>query len=556
MKAAAGILVFVCLSVTCAVALAFSFGGLNQTVSILSLAFGLVGAAAAWISIGPPKAQPKPTAMDVLLLTIFAIASLRAFLWLIYPVENEWRVLSPNNLGDISLHLDFIRYFASGVRFWPSSPILAGTPLCYPIGVDLFNSMLLHIGVPVERGLVWTGLGGAVLTAWALWRWGGAFAIAAFLFAGGLAGFQVFQTGKIEDFQSALAWKNLFLSMFVTQRGLLYAIPCGLFLLDAWRADFFRTGSNIPRWLQFLLYVTLPLFSVHAFIFISLVLFAIFLTDHPSRKLLLTFVGSAIAPATLAVSLVTGCFSSASGLRWLPGWMQGDEGLKSWVINSGSRLWLPGWAQCNVGLTFWAVNFGISLPILLFLAWKAIALRNREAWVFVGTGLAVFALCFCIAFAPWEWDNTKLLVWAWIVCAPALWSLVLQPLPAFPRVLICLLLFFSGALSLVGGLDGSHGYKLVLRSDLAAAAQALRDVPVVDRIAIEPDFNNPVMLLGRPVLCGYEGHLWSHGLSYRQQWNDLHSILLRSPGWEELARKHNVKWIYVVGSPPVIVPAR
>ena len=530
MKAAAGILSFVCVSVTCAVALAFPCGGLTHAVSLVSMAIGLAAAAAAWFSVRPDE-WPAPAGMDILLLSIFALASLRAFLWLIFPVEDEWHILSPNNLGDLSLHLDFIRYIASGVKFWPESPILAGTPLCYPLGSDLLNSMFLHIGVPVERGLIWTGLGGAALTAWALWRWGGAFALAAFLFAGGLAGFQFFQTGQIEDFQGSLAWKNLFLAMFVTQRGLLYALPCGLFLLCAWRDDFFRAGSGAPRWLQFLLYVTLPLFSVHAFLFLSLVLFAIFLANGESRRILIAFVGCAVPPATLAVFLVTGAFSSSSGLRWLPGWMQGDQG----------------W-------TFWAINFGISLPLLAILAWKAIANPDKETRVFAGTGLAVFVLCFIIAFAPWEWDNTKLLVWAWLACAPALWSIVIRPLPALPRAAACVLLFFSGAVSLVGDLDGRHGYKLALRSELSATAQALHDVPPHDRIAVDPVFNNPAMLLGHPVLCGYDGHLWSHGLNYRKKLEDLHAILKRAPGWEEMAHKHDVKWIYIVGSPAVKIP--
>ena len=531
MKTAAGILVFVCVSVTCAIALAFRFGGLSQPVSLVSFAIGLTTSLAASLAV-KPAARRTPTPADILLLVIFAIASLRAFLWLIYPVNDEWRVLSPNNLGDISLHLDFIRYLASGVAFWPASPILADTPLSYPLGMDLFNSLLSLAGLPVERGLVWTGLGGAALSAWALWRWGGAFALAAFLFAGGLAGFQVFQTGTIADFQSALAWKNLFLSMFVTQRGLLYALPCGLFLLGAWKEDFFGAGSGVPRRLQFLLYVTLPLFSVHAFLFLSLVLLAVFLSERATRSTLLAFVGFAVPPATLAVFLVTGGFSAASGLRLIPGWMRGDE---SWAF----------WA---------AVNFGISLPLLGLLAWRVGSGRDREARVFCGTGLVVFVLCLFVAFAPWEWDNTKLMLWAWIVCAPFLWSAVIRPLPALPRAMICFVLFFSGAVSLVGGLDGRHGYKLVLRSELYSAEKVLRAIPPGDRIAIDPDFNNPAMLLGRPVLCGYEGHLWSHGLDYKRQWNDLHTILRSDPAWREAARRHHVKWLYFNGSAPVRIP--
>lgn len=531
MKAAAAFLIFVSASVTCAVALAFPLGGLSPSGVLASFAIALALAVVAWRGVATSGGRRLPSAWGIVLLLVFALASLRAFLWLVYRVGDEWRVLSPNNLGDISLHLHFIRYLASGVAFWPASPILSGSPLIYPLGMDVFNSMLLIAGVPVERGLVWAGLGGAALAAWALWRWGGGFALAAFLFAGGLAGFEIFHTGKTMDFQGALAWKNLFLSMFVTQRGLLYALPCGLFLLSTWRDDFFRGGAGVPRWIPFVLYATLPIFSVHSFIFLSLVLAAVFVAVRSSRARLLVFVGCAVPPATLAVFLVTGGFAAGSGLRWLPGWMQGGDGWR-----------------------FWVLNFGISLPLLGVLAWRIVAARNREALALVGTGLVVFALCFLVAFAPWEWDNTKLLVWAWLICAPYLWSLVIRPLPAPAQAAICFVLFFSGAVSLVGGLDGRHGYKLVLRSELSSAARELRDVPAGDRIAIAPAYNHPAMLLGHPVLCGYEGHLWSHGLNYRRQWDDLHAILRRDPGWQSLAGDHGVKWIYAEGSPPVRVP--
>ena len=186
-------------------------------------------------------------------------------------------VLSPNNLGDLSLHLNLIRYLSTGVSFWPESSILSDAPLSYPLGADLFNSLLEVCGVETIRGLVWTGLAGAALTGYALWLWGGAFGIAALLFNGGLAGFAVLRTLQIEDFQREIVWKNLFLSMFVTQRGLLFALPAGLFLLNVWRERYFRgTNRSVPFWLQVLLYASMPLFNVHAFLFLSFVLVAIF----------------------------------------------------------------------------------------------------------------------------------------------------------------------------------------------------------------------------------------------------------------------------------------
>jgi hypothetical protein len=136
-----GLLVLVAVAVSSAMGWAFAAGGLSATGAHLSIALGAM-AAAFYAGFVREKIAPKPTAWDILLLAIFALASLRAFIWLIYSVGDEWRVLSPNNLGDISIHLQFIRYFASGVGFWPDSPILVGSPLVYPLGMDLWNSLL------------------------------------------------------------------------------------------------------------------------------------------------------------------------------------------------------------------------------------------------------------------------------------------------------------------------------------------------------------------------------------------------------------------------------
>jgi len=530
-RIATGLLVAAWVAVLCGVASAFATKGLTVPGAAFSLGSGAIAGILAFFLCRDPN-LPAPNAWDVLLMAIFAIASFRAFGWLIYFVGNNWRILSPNNLGDLSLHLQFIRYFAAGAPFWPESPILVGVPLTYPVGADFFNSLISLAGMPVERGLIWTGFVGAALSAWALWRWGGAFAMAALLFNGGLLGFAVFQSGQIDDYQSGAAWKNLFLTMMVPQRGMLFALPAGLVLLRSWRDDFFGSGSGVPRALQFLLYVGMPLFSVHTFLFLSLSLASIFVFQPASRWRLMAFVAAAVPPATLGVWLVTGGFAAASGLRWVPGWMQGEDGWK-----------------------FWVLNFGVLVAIAPLLFWKAIIRGTPETRAFGMVSLGVFLLCFFVSFAPWEWDNTKLLIWAWLVAAPIIWSEILRPMPGIPRAAICVLLFFSGAVSLVGGLDRRHGYDLASREDLAKTRIALQDVPPLDRIAVDPRFNHPVILLGRPVVCGYEGHLWSHGLDYREKLAKLKRVLNREPGWIEEARQIGAKWVWPNGGlDPVKVP--
>ena len=154
MKWLSAALAFAFASVIAATLLAFLFSGLKVPVAWLAFACGIVAASAAWRAT-ESSARARLGCGDWLVLAFFALCSLRAFLWLIYARDDEICVLSPNNLGDLSLHLNLIRYMASGVPFWPESSILSRAPLSYPLGADLFNSLLELFGVTTARGLIW-----------------------------------------------------------------------------------------------------------------------------------------------------------------------------------------------------------------------------------------------------------------------------------------------------------------------------------------------------------------------------------------------------------------
>lgn len=525
MRIVAAVTALVFTSVLSGILLAFAAGGLNPAAAIASLIVGL-GAAILAVRTCPADSAPRLGPWDWILFTIFALASLRGFLWVVGERGDEIFVLSPNNLGDMSLHINFIRYLASGVPFWPESPILTGTPLTYPLGVDLFNSLLELCGVGTFRGLVWVGLLGAALTGAALWRWGGAFALAAFLFNGGLAGFAIFQSGHFEDFQASLIWKNFFLSMFVTQRGLLLALPAGLLLLTTWREEFFRgRPPRIARWLQFVFYASMPLFSLHTFLFLSAMLAGIFVLHAESRRTLGIFVGAAVLPASLCVLLITGNFHASGGLHlawdWLPNFYP-DRKDRGWV----SVL----------------EDFGLTLPLALATVIVAIRKKDAEARCFSGLAIVVFGICGFVAFTRWEWDNMKLMMWCWLALAPYLWAQVIHPLQWPAQVALCFLLFFSGAVSLYGGLDARHGYTLASRSELENWQAAIRDIPATDRFAVVPDYNHPLILLGRKVACGYDGHLWSHGLDYEAKMALTKDALRGAVSWAVAAPELDVQW--------------
>ncbi len=222
--------------------------GVGVTPPLAAIALGLgafAGGVAFWQlrdGTSPDHSAQRPATVSIgswIMFVVFGLFALRVFPWLLYAHGDRLEFLSPNNTGDLPRHLLYGRYFASGAPWWPENPLHAWAPLRYYAGIDLFQSLLLSVGVPEIPGLVWVGLFGSAATALALWRWGGAFALAGFLFSGGLAGFAWLQTGVFLDYQKDLAWKNLALAIFVTQRGFLFALPAGLLLLSAWRERFF-----------------------------------------------------------------------------------------------------------------------------------------------------------------------------------------------------------------------------------------------------------------------------------------------------------------------------
>ena len=576
MKSLISALTAVCVACIAAVFLGAIAGGLNPASAWFALFCGAAAGGCAWLSMSGTldamlrRKPPGPGALEETdpvrgwvewgVIVAFALFALRAFCWLIFWKDGDIAFISPNNLGDLSLHITHIRYLANGAPFWPDNPIYAGSGLHYPFGVDLFNSLLLLVGIPVERGLIWVGLLGALATAVALRRWGGSFAMAGFLFSGGIAGFAIFETMhwdgghltmELQDYQDrfqaldgswhSLAWKSIPLALFVTQRGLLYAIPAGLALLWSWRARLFRVQRSLPFWIEVLLYATMPLFHLHTFIFLSILLGFWSVTAMLARRVPVFPKGWVRDPEFLereSLKLIAWAFVPASVLVWL---LTGFHG-------NGTIHLKAGWMQDEPFFIFWFRNFGF-LPFAVagLLAWLGFRKSDdtrREAAAFVIPAVGFFFVTCFVMFAAWEWDNTKLMIWCYFAVLPALWTM-LREFSVWIRGAACIALFFSGFVSLWGGLDGSHqGYPLANREELNGLQDALRGVSVTATFGCYPTFNHPILLLGHKVAVGYPGHLGSHGIDYKPRKEALESLLRGDPGWKERARELKLDFLF------------
>jgi hypothetical protein len=638
-------LTFVNLSVVCGLLLGMVGHGLNALSAALALVCGVAFAVAAWLGTSdhrkPSGPEPRPSKAPRrygkvwfwLVAAFFALFAVRSFCWLLYIDGSDLKIQSPNNLGDLSLHIALIRTFANGVPLWPDNPIYAFSKLRYPAGIDLFNALLCLVHVDLMRGLVWTGLLGSLATFYAFFRWGGTFGVAGFLFNGGIAGFQFLKTLKFLDYQGGnkIAWKSIPLSMFVTQRGWLYAIPAALVLLWHWREKYFRetpivparrelsapdassaeaaakTGAKVddpeaqpplaaddvgrattvnargngkgplPFWVELSLYASMPLFHVHTFIALTIVLIvALFFervtwpkifSEAPIRRHVTTLLSAALIPATSFVWLVTDQFHAKSMVKWHPGWVQdsADFGAPFFrmggTANFGSATAFGSLLQKTWNgviapfFQFWLTNFGL----WVLLAMALIALCGWRAWktgwrwgkkppadvLFVLSAVVIFAIGYFVQTAPWDWDNLKLMVWGYFLILPFLWSDLIGRW-AFPeRAVICIALFASGFVTLLGGLAAGHpGFGLIDRARLDAIGTAVRPLPVEARFAAYPTYNHPLLLQGRKVVLGYPGHLWTEGFDYNEPNKQLTALMRGAPNWREAAQALGVRYIF------------
>jgi hypothetical protein len=520
--ALAAALVLVGSSTLAAALLSVLRGSLSTDAAALGLLSGVTAASLSWRvcrSVSMPS-HSRYHVLDVLALVAFAVASLRHFLWLYFERDGVVRTLSPNNYGDLPLHLTYIAHFVKGGRFWPDNPIFTGEALHYPFGIDLYTAMLAKLGVPIGVVLPAMGIAGAAAFAVALFAWGRGFAVAAFLFSGGLAGFQVLWTGEWKDYQADLAWKNLFLTLFVPQRGFLFAFPAGLVLLWSWRRRFLRREATLPPLVEGLLWGTMPLFHIHSFLFLSLV-FAIWaIADRAVKAALPTFLW-AVVPATWCVAQLTSPQRAASFVWLKRGWLIGTEN----------------------ALVFLAVNFGFFLVLAVWATAAAVARKSREHLLLLAPALGLFTVFFFVMVAPAEWDNTKVMAWCYLLAVPAMSEVVLDRLRVPQRAVAWALLCFSGFVCVASSLRG-RGYEVVRVDERDEVCRAVAPLPANARVATVQTFNHPVAVCGQALVAGYGGHLWSHGIAYAGVEERVRGLMMGEPDWRQRARDLGAPYLF------------
>jgi hypothetical protein len=529
-----------------------------------------------------PRRSGAPYALPVAVAAV-ALAMGYLFARAVEVTPDAWLAHYNNTWSDWSFHATVTSAFAYGHNLPPQNPIFAGTPFRYPFAPDFASALLVGGGWSIPAALIWPSWAMTVLALSGLILWArrltggisaGLVAVTLTLLGGGL-GFWLFfgdaaRLGLINalmhiaqtydkpqvDSHDPLAniqWYNPILSYYLPQRSFVFgaAIVLAVLLLLTppllttpffrWRETVTTILSSWRRWtlkseaVAFLvaggLTGLLPLFHVHSLVVLGIVTacWALLFPRPAWLGFFAVMLLLAVPRLLMAVPGDPGAPPEHQYPRWLAGWMSGTD--------------LPPW--------FWIKNTGLFWPLLLLALLSPLALRGRARQL-----IAPFSLVFLVAnlvkFQPWDWDNSKLLVFWYMASAVAVGALLVRLarahlLGGVLAVAIWLSLVASGVLSLMQFLPPQGpAYVWFSAEEVQLAAQIRQQTPPQAVFVTGQEPNNAIAdLAGRPVLMSYPGWLWSYGINYAQREADIARIYSGSPEALGLLSHYHADYIVI-----------
>ncbi|MCM3906079.1 MAG: hypothetical protein ND866_30715 [Pyrinomonadaceae bacterium] len=509
-----------------------------------------------------------------------------------------------NNFGDLPFHLSVITSFAFGNNFPPEDPTYAGVRFTYPFLTDFVSAIFVRCGAGLRQSMFIENFILAVSFVGLLHRWAlemvrdrlaAVITPLLVLLNGGFGWLLLWEPAKqyeqglsamLKSIPNSLTilpnttwrWGNAMSTLLVPQRGMLLGLPIAVIVFTQWwmagndkekkETATGRQGDGVTRdrdgkgrkqkkvkarhGKQHLrvspstgLRVSsahsmiaagviaglLPLVHAHSFVAVMGVGACIALVQRRWRDWILFF---------LAASLVTlpqmwwsthnSSVNAATFFDWQVGWDRDKE----------NPIW------------FWLKNTGLFIPLILasiFWLGKKRLVSRRLLLFYLP-----FTLCFIVPnlvkMAPWVWDNIKVLFYWWLASAPIV-ALLLARLwhQRGLRRILAVVLF--GCVTLAGSVDvativlRSAKYQIFDRPGIQFAEIIKRETEPRARIVHAPVHNHPVFLIGRRSLMGYPGHIWTHGLEYRQREDEIKRLYAGGPDAGGLLGKYDIKYVVV-----------
>jgi len=463
--------------------------------------------------------------------------------------------------SDGAAHLTYATNIAYHSRFPQFLPIFYDHPFTYSFAADLLTALLVRSGVNLFTAYTGLGLLLSLSFVYLLYRFyqlflnsstGAIVASWLFLLSGGLGFIWFFQDAARSGLLStllrppheythiaevALEWINPITSELIPQRAFLLGLPIGLIILTyLWKLT--TKPKNIqPSYTlaAAILLGFMPIIHPHTFIVLCFVTaFILFRTiilkpqNRFSLKPLLTLITiSSIISLPLIITFILPAAGSGF-IRFYPGWLAQTKDI-NW-------LW------------FWLLNWG-AFPLIVLLGTFFLGSSQRR---FLVPFIFIFIASNLFLFQPFDWDNSKLLTWVYLVLsAPA--AVTITTLfdrrvgNRFLAVALFVILTFSGSLDASGLLNPLRAPLPMYTKEELNLASWVNANTAPDSLFLTSDrHSHPVPnLTGRNILMGYRGWLWTYGIDYRDREKQVADIYSGSDTGLSLALYYGINYVVV-----------
>ncbi len=474
---------------------------------------------------------------------------------------------------DWPLHIGMAASFAWGDNFPAQNPTFAGEPLRYPFFADFLTGVLWKLGLPLPTALALPAIvlvlaffGIFVQLCREILAEVGSFAseikfegfkflpLILSLFWGGLGFVYYFQdllksggfiTGNFFPIREYTFWqeKNLWFFTFLyseilPQRAFIFGLPLFFLVLYLVKSGVVRLNEDGKRQIVLagILAGVMPFFHTHSY-------------------LSLVFLAGAIGVIG-AVRIVRGSktdrkrFFQALFLFFLPLGVLSIlqlplflDQFRGWPFEFG---WMKG---TDNFFWFWFKNTGFFIPLTLLGQGKL----GKSGKLIVGASWILFILPNLFHFAPWGYDNLKILTYWYLLSSigatVALYQIkqirLIGPVSA---ILIFLTLILSGIIEIARIVDTpKNQIGLWSKADQELAVEVKNKTEPRAVILAAAIHDHPVeALAGRRMVIGYPGNSWSWGLKdWDVRFQDVKTMFGGGEVAKNLWKKYGVDYIII-----------
>ncbi len=443
-----------------------------------------------------------------------------------------------NAWGDLGWHVANITGFAEGQAVPPQDPIYAGSKLFYPFLINFFSGLLVIAGATIAESvttpvLILLPIFFTLFFIFARTITGNttaaAIAILLLIFSGSTLGWTQLTSDLANSARPVLdfflhlprdyagtgsggelpGWQflNIIIAGLLPQRSLLFGLPLAMSLLIILLTalETFEKKSLVPFVLAGVVAGLMPLAHAHTvLVMIPTILFLALVHIFSERN---------HRSQAVAAWLVFAGVSVIVGFQEVLYFINGVAGTSGQFFR-----FAPGWTAQENWLWFWFKNAGLLIPVSLL---SILIPGSRSLKAITAAGLLVFTGANLFIFAPWAWDNYKLLIWWLILTLPSI-GWLLNKLLSYNRLLLSTLVILFMIIHMQTGfldlfrtaLPSAQAYE-EWNSEAINIARQIQELTETNAVILTaPYHNSPVALSGRIQYMGFPGHVWSHGLPY------------------------------------------